>query len=171
MFHVLPCASAGGGLQMATVDVLDCINRSGGALAPGDVVQFDFAQGDGDVSNYTWGDDNSAWKNVIAPTAAVVAGTSYAVIGVVQGSSSIADNGIVPRIRVVGPTDAYVIAASGSVALSNRLVATTAKNFDLVDAAGEPYLAWAMEAVATPTTRTLGQVWVNGFGGMGNGTG
>jgi hypothetical protein len=73
------------------------------------------------------------------------------------------------RIRLQGIVDSvFVIAASGSVAPGAPLVATTAKNLDLVLAVNERIIGIALSSTATPTTRTLGgAVLFNGITGFG----
>ena len=45
--------------------VCRAINRTGSATAQGQLVQFDMAQSDGDVTNATPGSENSCWANFI----------------------------------------------------------------------------------------------------------
>ena len=52
------------------------------------------------------------------------------------------------------------------MALGSQLVATTAKNLDLVKVTNEVRWAMGLETVTTPTTRTLGSVLVEYAGLM-----
>lgn len=148
------------GLQIQNIDVR--VIMRGGAAAVGDVLQFDLSAEDGDVSTVDIGSDTSIFRNVSAPTATGVAGGSWNCVAL----EAIADNAE-GLVRVFGICQAYVIAASGSPAIGSRLVPTTAKNFDLVSAAGESYRAMSLAAVTTPTTRELATVLVNGIGSFG----
>lgn len=149
------------GLSYGPDEDVTVYNRSGAALAEGDVVQFDLNQSQSETDAIIENDDGSILANVIDPVAtasgvAIGAGSMYAV-----AQEAIADNGK-GRVRVRGRTQAYVIAASGSIAIGDPLVIAASNNLDLIEAAGEPYHAIALEAVTTPTTRTLADVYFEG---------
>lgn len=166
MFFSLPTAGPGGGIWVPEVDATEVINRSGGAVAVGDVLQFDMQATDGDVTTFDFGDPNSIWKNVIAPRAGAITGNEVAVFCVALGAA--ADNATISRVRIYDKVDqAFIIGATGSMAVGTDLVVTTAKNFDIVVATTEVIVGIGGGAVATPTTRTLGgPVFINGFRGL-----
>jgi len=141
-------------------------NRSGATLAVGDVVQFDMNQSQAETTSVVEGAEASIWANVIDPVATATgvgigAGSFYAV-----ALESIADNAE-GKVRVRGKCQAYVIAASGSVAIGDPLVCAASNNLDLIEAAGEPYHAIALSAATTPTARTLIDVMFDGIGNTG----
>lgn len=153
--------SPGGGYAPVPQDVV-VTNRSGGTLAVGDVVQFDLNTGASDQAETTTtlpfaAEGTSAFNNVVAPNAVGLAGG--APIGVVL--ESITDNST-GKVRIQGAVQAYVIASTGSPTPGAKLTITTAKNFDFVIVAGEAYWARCLEDVATPTTRTLAWVLLDG---------
>lgn len=144
-------------------------NRSGSAMAKGDVVMVDMVTGPQTESTSTdpGGEGTSVFSNVDAPTAE---GIKYGVLAVCM--ESVADNAK-GRFCVCGVLeDVYVIRATGNIAIGDPLVATTAKNLDgvIVGAVGvhERIVGVALEAQTTPTDRTLSKVWFNGLpGGFG----
>jgi len=148
------------GLQPQNLDV--SVIMRGGTAAVGDVLQFDMLAEDAAVSTATIGADNGIWKNVSAPTTNGIAAGMWNAVAT-EAIAATATG----AVRVWGIIDAYVIAASGSVAIGSRLVPTTAKNFDLVSAAGEVYRALGMAAVSSPSSRALGSVFVAGIGSFG----
>ncbi len=135
----------------------------GAAMAVGDVLAFDLVRADAAVTNLTPGDPASGWANVRAPTAAEVLGNDPTIFCVCTEAA--ADDGK-GRVLCLGYIDAFVIAAAGSLAIGTDLVVTTAKNFDVVEAAGETIAAIGNQVVTTPTTRTLGNCYVFGYVGM-----
>ena len=142
-------------------------NRSGGALAKGDVVMVDCVTGPQAESTSTdpGGEGDSVFSNVDAPTAA---GIQYGILAVCVEEDGVADNAK-GRFLISGVTDeAFVIRATSNIAIGDPLVATTAKNLDGVTAVDERVVGIALEAQTTPTTRTLSKVWFNGLpGGFG----
>jgi len=137
----------------------------GAAMAVGDVLAFDLVISDSAVTNLTPGSETSGWSNVRAPSAAEVLGNDPTVFCVCTEAAADDAKG---SVLVLGYVDAFVIAASGSVAIGSDLIVTTAKNFDLVEAAGETIAAIGNEAVTSPTARTLGNVYVFGYVGLYN---
>lgn len=146
-------------------------NRSGSTMALGDVVMVDCVTGPQTESASTdpGGEGTSVFSNVDAPTAA---GIKYGVLAVCVEQGGVADNAK-GRFCLCGVLDdVYVIDAADSVAIGDPLVATTAKNLDAVIVGGagvhERIVGIALEALTTPSTRTLGKVWFNGLpGGFG----
>jgi len=141
-------------------------NRSGSTRAVGDVIQFDLTKAQAETTTVLDGADSSIFSNYVIPAATIVgaalgAGSFY---GVVMESTADNNKG---RVRVQGECDAFCIAASGSIAVGSPLIIATAYNLDLVVAAGEPYHAFALAALTTPTTRTLCRVMFDGIGNMG----
>jgi len=160
-------APPGGGFAPINRDVV-VTNRSGGALAVGDVVEFDLDTAASDEAETTTtlpytAEGTSAYNNVVAPTATgfVDGGCAGAVV-----LEAIADNAT-GLVRLEGVVQAFVIAASGSPIPRSLLVPTTSKNLDLVHAAGEALVARCLEDVATPTTRTLAWVEFHGITPLG----
>lgn len=146
--------------------IVEAYNRTGSAVVAGDVVQFDLNQVNSEVTSIDEGVAASIFANFLIPvaTASGVGIGAGSIYGVVQGS--IADNAK-GKVMLRGITNAYVIAASGSIAIGDPLVLATAMNCDLIEAAGEPYHAIALEAATTPTTRTLKKVLFEGIGNFG----
>ena len=134
---------------------------SGSTRAIGDVVQLDMNQSQSETDSIAFGDDGSVWANFIEPVATasgvgIGAGSYYGV-----ALESIADNAK-GKIRMRGIVDAFVIASSGSIAIGDPLVIAASYNLDLVEAAGEPYHAIALEAATTPTARVKKKVFFDG---------
>lgn len=154
------------GLSVGKPIDVQAYNRTGSSRAEGDVVQFDLNQSQGEVTSIDEGTSSSIYANFIQPvaTASGVAIGAGSIYGVVQ--ETIADNAK-GKVRVRGITNAFVIAASGSIAIGDPLVLATAYNADLVEAAGEPYHAIALEAATTPTTRTKKKVLFEGIYNLG----
>lgn len=149
------------GLSFGPDEDVIAYNRSGAELAIGDVVQFDLNQSQSETDSIAENDSGSILANVIDPVATasgvgIGAGSIYAVAREV-----IADNAK-GTMRVRGVCNAFVIAASGSIAIGDPLVCAASNNLDLVEAAGEPYHAIALEAATTPTTRVLKKVYFEG---------
>lgn len=155
-------AGPGPGLFPTQIDGYGLYNRTGSAVALGDVLMVDLLASATEATTLTPGSAASAFANLVVPSAGAIAGTAPALLAVVTGLGDVgtgADNTQVD-VRVFGLVDAFVIGASGSMAVGTDLVATAAKNFDIVTATGEVIVGIGNEAVATPTTRTLGEVFV-----------
>lgn len=151
------------GLRFPAVD-REITNRSGGAWVIGDVIQLDLTQSESEVTSVAFGEDASIWANAINPTAAGVQGS---IMGVVVETDGIADNAT-GTVRFQGVVDqAYVIKATGNIAIGDKLVATTARNLDADRASNEMIIGRSLEAKTTPTTRTLAKVWFDGINGFG----
>ena len=141
----------------------------GGAATAGDLLMQDYLASDAATS--TAGAANVRLSthitaNVIAPSAAGILTDVGPFFGLAV--RSVADDALV-RLCMFGYASAFVIAASGSLAIGSSLVGTTAKNLDLVDAVGERHLAQSQAVVTTPTTRELGEVGFNGIGHLWTG--
>ncbi len=133
----------------------------GGDGSQGDVYQFDMGLTDASVLNNVPGERDGGYVSVVPPNAAGVAGG--AIMCVLMQDISDDETGIAWTVGII--PSAFVIKASGNIAIGNPLVATTSKNLDGVTAQGERYIALALEAQTTPTSRTLSKVWFNGEGG------
>lgn len=142
-------------------------NRSGSTMALGDVVMVDMVTGPQTESASVdpGGEGTSIWSNVDAPTAA---GIKYGILAVCVQVGGVLDNAK-GRFCLSGILeDVFVIDGTDSVAIGDPLTATTAKNLDAVLAVNERIVGVALEALTTPTTRTLAKVWFNGLpGGLG----
>lgn len=137
-------------------------NRTGTALAAGDVCALDLALGSTEATtNSTFQTSDSGWANLVDPNATTVLGGIHVV-----ATEAIADDaaGIV---LVEGIIDAFVIRATGNIAAGDALVAAASNNLDGVTAAGEQKIAIALEAQTTPTSRTLSSVYFRGDAGFG----
>ena len=149
------------------IDIL-AYNRTGGSRVLGDVVQLDTSKSQVETTGVAEGESSSIYANFVIPVA-VFSGAAIGgggVYGVVQ--ETIADNAK-GKIRLRGLTQAYIIAASGTVAVGAPLVLATAYNCDLVPAAGEPYhaICTVVPSDTTPTSRTIGTVLFEGIGNFG----
>lgn len=143
--------------------VADYIQRTGSAVALGDVLQVDHTK----TASETVSADNSSTSvqgTVVAPTAAFIIGNAAGLVAVVTDlyADDGADNSKV-QCAVYGEVEAYQIAASGSVAIGDELTVTTAKNFDLIALTNERIFAQGRQALTTPTTRTLGTAFVDNW--------
>lgn len=141
------------------------VTMRGGAATKGDVLAFDIVAADAAVTSSVPGNSASIWSNVRAPTAAETLGNDPTIFCVALADA--ADDATLD-VQIQGFVDAFVIGAAGSLAVGTDLVVTTAKNFDLAELAAESIVAIGAEVVATPTTRTLGRVFINGLTGMDN---
>ena len=153
---------AHGRLGLAVINEDTTIIMRGGNANAGDVLQFDLAQTDGNVTNNVPGHQSSGLVNVIAPTAGGVAGGSFlcfALVAINQDEAGL--------VRLTGIGSAFCIRASGSISPGDKLVATTSKNLDGILADGERIMAIAQETVTTPTSRTLAVVLFDGIRGFG----
>lgn len=152
-----PTGPPGGGIGATNLTTI--VTMRGGAAVLGDVLQFDLECTDGDVSNYFPGHDNSAWNNVVDPTANAILGHTPALFCVAL--EDIADDAR-GKVCYWGCVDAFVIAATGTFTIGAAAVVHTDSNFQLVDAGGEPFVAILSEIPSdtTPTTRTLAQVFL-----------
>lgn len=145
----------------------------GGAATAGDLYQKARLQGDDAGVTFTAGIDNIGltthiMANVVAPVAAsILHNVPKPYFGVAL--RSVADDTLC-RLCLFGYCSAFVIDTTASVAIGDGLIPTTAKNLDGgTAAANEIILAEAQEVMTTPTTRTLGEVLINGVGGFVNG--
>lgn len=125
-----------------------------------EIGQFDLAWADAGTLNDLIGDPNSSLNSVIAPTAS---GIICGILGIWQQSVSAGQRG---RIMLVGESYAKVIKASGNVARSDRLCATTAKNLSPDHSAGDRVIAVAREPLTAPAAATNGLVLFNGITGL-----
>ncbi len=134
----------------------------GGDAGQGDVLQFDLAQTNANVTNNVPGDMSSGFANVVAPTAGGVAGGSILCVAL----TAINQDEMGP-VRLSGLVSAFTIDSSGNIVPGDKLVATTAKNLDNdTPTIGERFLAICQATVTTPSTRTLAVVLFDyrGFG-------
>ena len=139
---------------------LPYFNRAG-AVTKGDVLQVDILATDAATTTAD-NTETGIYGSVIVPRAGLIAATEPGIV--VVATEDAADNTEV-KCCIFGEVEAFVIGAAGSMAVGTDLVVTTAKNFDIVTATGERIFAIGAEAVTTPTTRTLGLVYLdNGFG-------
>lgn len=142
------------GLQPQTTDVTVIVRTT---VSAGEVLMFDMAQSDGDVSNATIGEDNSCWRNVINPTAqGMAAGYPLCV-----ALNDITDNAAgVVRLQGVVAAD-----LAGTNVIGDQLIATTAGTLArALSGIGERVVAWALVAGATEQS-----VYFDGLsGGMGS---
>jgi hypothetical protein len=132
-----------------------------GTVGVGDVLMMDVLSSDAGATTQ----DNavtSVWGVLIAPSAGLIIGTAPGMVAVVTDllSGAGADDTDVLACYY-GPCTAFVIAASGSQTIDTPLVVTTAKNFDVVVATGERHFAQGAETITTPTSRTLGKVFLH----------
>ena len=100
-----PIAGSASGLWFDEY-IVSATNRSGATTAKGEIVMFDLAQSDGDVSNGTPGAEASGYTNYIDPSVADALTSYFFGIAV----DSIADNAV-GRILVRGRVNARVAAA------------------------------------------------------------
>lgn len=131
----------------------------GGAVVAGDVMMLDLLKADAATTTADYFTTTSIFSNVIPPSAGAVAGTAPAWFVVCLEA---ADDDGSALCALNGPVDAMVIGAAGDMAIGTKLVVTTAKNLDIVTAAGEVVVAIGMGALAAPTSRTLGPVFFQG---------
>jgi hypothetical protein len=152
-----------------------CRNRTGGAVARGDLVMLDLTAA---TTEITTNDSNSyipgygdasgdtVWNTVIAPTATAL--DTGGIFGVVTEKDGMADNGI-GTVQFFGIVDAFTISAA-TVNPGAPLTGTTARNLDGVIATNEQVIAHYMAPQdASLSTRELKKVFLhNGvFGGTG----
>jgi hypothetical protein len=145
----------------------------GGAATAGDVYQGARLQGDDANVTFTAGAANIGltthiMANVVAPTATgILHNVAKPLFGVSLRSAA---DDTLSRLCLFGFCSAFVIDAAASVAIGDPLVPTTAKNLNGgTPNANEIILAEAQEVMTTPTSRTLGEVLINGVGGFCNG--
>ncbi len=148
------------GLRFPVVDVL-AINRSGGTRAIGDVVEFDLANADGDVTSNILNQASGGFANFLAPTAT---GLKFGIHAVCLEATT--DNAL-GRVRIEGIVQAFVIRASSNISKGDPLIITTAYNLDGISAAGEKYVATALDLVTGPSSRILARVLFRGFNTRG----
>ena len=136
----------------------------GGNGTAGDIYQFDIGNTDASVVHNVAGQPDSGYVSVVDPNAAGVAGG--AILCVLMQDISDDESGLAWIEGIVD--SAFVIKASGNIAVGDPLVATTSKNLDGTSAQGERYVALALEAKTSPSTRVLAKVWFKGdSGGFG----
>lgn len=138
-------------------------NRTGGAVAVGDVLSLDTIKSQAEstsVDPITATGDTLIYANLITPTAATILDGDMVVVTDLLGGTG-ADNTLV-KVAIEGIVSAFVIKASGNIAIGDPLVATTAKNMDGIinpgAAAFERVVAQALTAHTAPTSRVLGTV-------------
>lgn len=144
------------GLDPINVDVNVTVRK---AVTVGEVLMFDMAQSDAAVGSATIGASDSAWRNVIAPTAAGLAAGYPLCVAL----AIIADNAS-GSVRVQG-----IVAAdlAGTNVLGDQLVATTSGTLArALSGVGERVVAWAMAAGATEQSVYFDGL--NGFGAVQN---
>ena len=150
------------GIDPQNIDVK--VTMRGGTAAAGDVLVFDLDATDAAVTSGVPGTMASIWSNVRAAAAAEIAGQSSAFVCVALEAMADDAEGMV---RIHGIVDAFVIGAAGSMAVGTQLVLAASNNADIVQATGERIIGIGLEAVASPTTRTLGSIYINGFISLG----
>ena len=164
MFPFHPTGGPGNGLFPMTRKVTATARV---ALSNGELVMFDLSISDGKADNLIPGSsdtdgDNSGWNTVINPSAEAIRGLDNPVVfGLCQDAAGVADDGLA-EICYFGFCQGLVIDASGSPAIGDPLVGTAGANLDAVVASGEIVIAAANEALTTPTTATLGKVFIWG---------
>ncbi len=134
------------------------------AVSKGDLLMFDMAASDSNVSSVEAGSVDSIYANVIAPTDPAF--DSYFLCVALAAASS----GASVQVRLEGHIDeAYVIKSSGNVAIGDSLYPDANKNLSANTASsGDRIIGFARAAVTGPSTRTLAKVYFNGFpGGFG----
>jgi len=131
----------------------------GGAVTKGDVLMLDILASDAAVTTAD-GKPTGIFGSFVTPTAAMVLGQTMTMGGVALEDAS---DDARCNLQIVGDVNAFVIGASGSMAIGTDLIVTTAKNLDIISATGEVFCGVGLEAVTTPTTRTLGRVFFNGL--------
>ena len=157
-----PTGPPGKGIAPTTLTAT-FINRTGGATVVGEPYVLDLAASDGDVSTFRPGPDTSIWANVI-DAGSVVAGTLTICVVALE---AVADNAEF-QACYFGFCDALIIDDTDSVAVGDPL-ALIAGSFDAEPAVDQPVFAFALEALTTPTTATLGAIFLhNGFIGAGS---
>jgi len=156
-------APPGGGYAPISEDVV-VTNRSGSAVAVGDVVQFDFNGTQSETTTqlpYT-AEGTSGYNNIVDPAAAegVDGGAPIAV-----AVEAIADNAT-GKVRLKGVVQAFCVGTL--VKGTSKLVCTTAKNFDATtNVAGEAFWARPLEDATLGATRTLAWVEFDGTSPLG----
>lgn len=175
MYLVMPTQF---GVGFQTPDLAPKATVRGGSKVLGQLVAFDFANSDADVTdNAMDGGDNSGFANVIA-TRSNANEEAWGIFGVIEGpgegsqagaGTTVADDKLAV-VRMYGVTRALVLRASGSFAkqdalYSDQSVAPTAMTIAPATV-GEVHkqLAICLATVTTPTTATLASVWF--FGGL-----
>lgn len=132
------------------------------AVNAGDIVQIDVGQSDAAVDTFSVGRETGAFANVIAPTAAGVKSGIFAV-----ALETLADNEA-GQFLLSGLVQVSVIKGAGNVVAGDPLVAIASQDWlDAALAAGEKYVALALEALTAPTSATSCWVWFDGVDGFG----
>ena len=108
------------GLQVQDV-IRKVINRTGGIMSEGDLVQLDISAGDADVSNYIAGEDNSIFSNAVRPERPTC---KFAPVGIVvganthgEGTATYADNATM-YVQFCGIVKAFTGSHSATLATS-----------------------------------------------------
>lgn len=180
MFLVMP-TQFGVGFQVPSIACKAIVR--GGSKVLGQVVEFDFANSDGSVTdNDMDGGDNSGFANVIATTTAS-ASTRRKVYGIIQGpgegsqsgaGTTVADDRIA-NVLLYGVDQALVFDATGALAKDDDLVviagASPGSATGLVDrdatfvvAVEYPIVGKCLETVADADPEILASVWF--WGGL-----
>ena len=152
-----------GQLGLIVINEDTTIIMRGGNASAGDVLQFDLAQTDDNVTNNVPGHLSSGYVNVIAPTAGGVAGGSILCFAL----TAINEDEPGP-VRLTGIGLVFCIKGSGNIVPGDKLVATTSKDLDgNTPTIGERYLAICQTTITGPSSRTLGTVLFDGIRGFG----
>lgn len=144
---------------------INATNRTGANAVYGQLVMLDYALSDGDVSNFTEGDENGAYANFVVPTSAGCS-TGRAVFGIVNKVTGISDDEA-GEILLQGRTSiALVYASAGSISTGDLLwgdPTQEALEWNGTGETGYVYLARAEEDVTTPSTATAAKVLFDGI--------
>lgn len=128
----------------------------------GMVGQFDLANTDSNVTNNIPGHPASGFSNLIVPASPANQGGILAVMKTATAQNTKG------QFRSLGEAYVLVVKASGSVAKGDALCVVASHTYlSPSTAAGDRYVAIALEAATTPTTPTLVRClidMVNGFG-------
>lgn len=158
----LSTVGLGYGIQPVGVGPFKGYNRTGGTITKGYIAQFDLTESQSETTNVNMGDPASVWANLVA-VASATPGRGIAILL----DDSLADNAV-GNWWTGGTGYVQVQKNSGSIAVGDRLVLTTAGYADADTSTGNVYIAVALEAVTTPSTATpaycllLTGPWVNG---------
>ncbi len=155
-----PTGPPGGGIGPTNLTTV-VTNRSGETTAIGDVLQFDLAMTDGDVTNLQPGDAASGWNNVIDPTFNAITGLIPALFCV---ALEVAIDNALLKVCYWGRCKAFIISDTATVfgSRGHALAVRIDNTFDLVDQAGERLVAVNLDVLAdtTPNTRILEEVFL-----------
>lgn len=169
MFILQPTGGPGIGMRVMTHTVPVTARA---AFLAGDIVMFDLANSDGDVSdNLDDGGDDSGWANVINPATTQEQGGFF---GITPGI--IADNDEFDVIVAAQRVSALIhTTGGGSAAAYDELiidvsVEANALTYDAPGVVGVTHkiLGTSLGVVTTPTTPTAGFVAFDGINGFGS---